>query len=178
MSSSPEDPSLADFNAFGHLIEAALADDDHFSWPMLTRLLRSFNLPDSEIQAEIQAADDEDRTKDHLPPRPWSEIEKEGEQGVGEVEEEIEFVLDNWGGGEDLFMKWDTEERRKRGLGLRGREEMKGELMPRVEGVLGEVIYKVDCRVGKEKGLGLRPREEFDKVFEEGGVKGLLALLG
>ncbi|KAL8918665.1 MAG: hypothetical protein Q9208_007226 [Pyrenodesmia sp. 3 TL-2023] len=175
--SSPEDPSLADFNAFGHLIEAALQDDDHFSWPMLTRLLRSFSLPDSSLQAEIQAADDENRASEHLPPRPWSEIEKEGEQEVGDVEEEIAFVLDHWGGGEDLFMKWDTEERGRRGLGPRGREEMKGELMPRVEGVLAEVIYKVDGRVRKERGLGLRPREEFDRVFEEGGVKGLLALL-
>ncbi|KAL8763945.1 MAG: hypothetical protein Q9184_000388 [Pyrenodesmia sp. 2 TL-2023] len=175
--SSPEDSSLADFNAFGHLVEAALADDDHFFWPMLTRLLRSFSLPDSSLQAEIQAADDEDRAKEHLPPRPWSEIEKEEEQAVGEVEDEIEFLLDNWGGGEDMFMKWDTEERGRRGLGPRGKEEMKGELIPRVEGVFREVIYKVDGRVREERGLGPRPREEFDKVFEEEGVKGLLALL-
>ncbi len=151
---------------------------------MLTRLLRSFARPDPEtqvdIQAEIQAADDEIRAKENLPPRPWSEIEKEGEQEAedGDLGEEIEFVLDHWCGGEDLFMKWDTEERATRGLGPRGREEMREELMPRAEAVLREVIYKVDCRTRREEGLGPRPREEFDEVGEEWGVKGLLALLG
>ncbi|KAI4174834.1 MAG: hypothetical protein LQ346_008176, partial [Caloplaca aetnensis] len=90
--SSP-DAFLTDFNAFGALIEAALQDDDHVAWPMLTRLLRSFARPDPETQAEIQTEDDESRAKENLPPRPWSEIEKEGEQEAedGDLGEEIEF---------------------------------------------------------------------------------------
>ncbi|KAI4116619.1 MAG: hypothetical protein LQ338_007679 [Usnochroma carphineum] len=144
-------------------VQDALNDDSHEFWDRFGKSWESDDVTMEGLQAEIQAVDDEERKSKNLPPRPWSEIEKE-------MEEESDKTLESF---DDDLMAWDTEEREKKGLGPRSKEEMEEELMPKITEVVYEVLYKCDTKKRKEKGLGPRDVKEFQKVLQEGGMKGL-----
>ncbi|KAL9003641.1 MAG: hypothetical protein Q9188_003503 [Gyalolechia gomerana] len=139
------------------VLEDALKDDNHEFWAKFGQEWEGHETLD-ELRGHIQEDDNNKRKKQGLEPRPWDEIEKE-------MEEDSNRSLESF--DEDL-MQWDNQQRKSQGLEPRSKEEMEEDVMPKISGLLHDVIYKYDTQKRKEKGLPPRPREEFEEVLKDG----------
>ncbi|KAL8643542.1 MAG: hypothetical protein Q9210_007634, partial [Variospora velana] len=100
-------------------LQAALADDSHEFWDRFHNIMIDDDSESmSDLQGQIQTADDRQRSLQNLPPRPWSEIDAEI-MNEGESQREEEHQRQHQGGRNsayDELLRWDTQVRREKGL--------------------------------------------------------------
>ncbi|KAL8937380.1 MAG: hypothetical protein Q9216_004450 [Gyalolechia sp. 2 TL-2023] len=139
------------------VLEEALQNDDHEFWTKFGQEWEGHGTVD-ELREQLQKDDDEKRKKQGLEPRPWYEIEKE-------MEEQSNRSLESF---DENLMEWDNQQRKSQGLEPRSKEQMEEDVMPKISGLLHDVIYKYDTQKRQAKGLPRRPREEFEEVLKDG----------
>lgn len=139
------------------VLEEALNDDNHAFWEKFGQEWEGHETLD-ELRTQIQEDDDKKRKEAGLDPRSWEEIEKELEDDSSQSLEKFDKDL----------LEWDRQQREAQGLEPRSKEQMEEDVMPKISGLLHDVIYKYDTQKRKEKGLPPRPREEFEEVLKDG----------